>query len=142
MTDGAAPARAGWGVVRAAPWTLQGVLAIATLEALALLAAAGYLLEGTVEDHPTHASAALGAAAFALLGAGLIGWLAYAVLSRRLWARTPLVVLQLVFIPVGFSIGVQAGRTAYGVPILVLTIAMLALLALPESRAALLRDAR
>lgn len=125
--------------VTAAPRGLGLALAVAGIEGAALLAAAVYVTVEAIVGHPRSVAAALVIVLFAVAGAVLIVGLAYAVARRYAWARSPLVVLQIVFVPVGFSIGVQAGRTAYGIPILVLTVAMLGLLSLPESREALLR---
>jgi hypothetical protein len=52
------------------------------------------------------------------------------------WARTPVVVLQLLALPVGYSLGIQAGLLAYGAPILLAAVAVLYLLFTPEARAA------
>ncbi len=116
---------------------MQGVFALAVLEGLALLAAAGYLVVEAIVGHPTSVLGALVIAVFAIAGAVLIGGLGYLVARLYPAARSPLVVLQIVFIPVGFSLSQSAGRTALGVPILVLTIVLLYLLARSDSRSAL-----
>jgi hypothetical protein len=55
----------------------------------------------------------------------------------RLSARTPIIMTQLLSLPVGYSLGFQAGRPLFGVPILVVAIAVLGLLFSPSARARL-----
>jgi hypothetical protein len=51
-----------------------------------------------------------------------------------------MVVLQLLALPVGYSLAFQAGRVGYGGPILVAALVVLYLLFTPPARAALDRE--
>ena len=116
---------------------MRSAVAIIGLEALALVVAAAILIVKTITGHPGSVGRALLDAAFALLGAGLL-----VLAGRGLWrlrpsARTPVIVLQLLALPVSYSLAFQAGRVGYGGPILVAALAVLYLLFTPPARAAL-----
>ncbi|MGZ4194682.1 MAG: hypothetical protein ACXVRW_19765, partial [Solirubrobacteraceae bacterium] len=64
----------------------------------------------------------------ALLGAVALGTLAWAVWRRRKWATSPLVVVELLSIPVAVSL-LQASQPGYGVPLLVSALLALVLVA-------------
>ncbi len=77
-------------------------------------------------------------AALLTLGTGaLLLALAQAVRRRRGWAFVPVIVLQGLALPVGYSLAVQAGRWEYGGPVLLLALAELCLLIAPSSRRSL-----
>lgn len=103
----------------------------------AVLAGFGVLLAiETVVSRPASVSNALAVTVVAV-GAGLLlGWLARALFRLRTWARTPVVVLELVSLPVGVTM-MQAGRPLVGGPILLLAAAVLALLFSRPARAVL-----
>ena len=122
---------------RLPPAPVRSAVAIIGLEALALVVAAAILIVKTVGGHPSSVGRALLDAAFALLGAALL-----ALAGRGLWrlrpsARTPVIVLQLLALPVSYSLAFQAGRVGYGGPILLAALAVLYLLFTPPARAAL-----
>lgn len=83
--------------------------------------------------------AALPIAGFALLGAVICYLCGRGLLALRPTARSPIVLLELLALPVGFSLGVQAGRPLAGIPVLVSALAVLALLFTPTARTALNR---
>lgn len=83
--------------------------------------------------------AALAIAGFALLGALICYLCGRGLLALRPTARSPIVLLELLALPVGFSLGVQAGRPLAGIPVLVSALAVLALLFTPTARTALNR---
>ena len=61
------------------------------------------------------------------------------VLARTLrrcrgWAYVPVIVLQGLALPVGYSLAAEAGLWQYGGPVLVLALAELSLLVMPSSR--------
>jgi hypothetical protein len=70
----------------------------------------------------------------------LLGLCARGLLRLRPAARTPVVVLQVLALPVGYSMAFQAGVVAYGGPILVAAVVVLYLLFTPPARAALDRE--
>jgi hypothetical protein len=122
------------------PWPLRAASVRVLLESLALLGAAGVLIAKTVGGHPGDLGRALFAAALAVLGAVLLAFGARGLLRLRPAARTPVVVLQLLAIPVAYSLAFQADRPGYGGPILLAALAVLYLLFTPPARAALDRE--
>jgi hypothetical protein len=122
-----------------APGPVRAAAAIIVIEALALMVAAAILVIKTVTGHPDSLARALLGAALAVLGALVLGGCAHGLLALRPAARTPVVVLQLLALPVGFSLAFQAGRIAYGGPILVAALAVLYLLFTPPAREVLNR---
>ena len=81
--------------------------------------------------------AALAIAGFALLGTLICYLCGRGLLGLRPSARSPILLLELLALPVGFSLGIQAGRLLAGIPVLVSALAVLALLFTPTARAAL-----
>jgi hypothetical protein len=124
-------------VTREVPAQLRAATVVVGLEALALFVAAIVLLVKTVTQSAENVTAALLESAMALLGALVLFFGAKGLLALRQSARTPVVVLQLLALPVGYSLGFQAGRMIYGGPILVAAVATLYLLFTPPVRAAL-----
>jgi hypothetical protein len=93
-----------------------------------------YLVGGVTGDALSRTGALLGAALFALL-AGVLVLLARALDAVRGWARSPVVVLQLLALPIGIGLA-QAKLWAAAVPLLLLAGAVLYQLATPEARIA------
>ena len=120
------------------PVRLAAGLVIA--EALGLLVAAGVLVSKTVTGHPGSVGRALSGAGLALFGAVVLALCARGLMQLRSSARTPVIVLQLLALPVGYSLAFQAGRVGYGGPVLIAALAVLYLLFTPPARAALDRD--
>jgi hypothetical protein len=114
------------------PPPLRAAAAVVALEGLTLVGFAVY-----VAVAGTGRAANIAALAAFAGGAGvLLGLLARAVAGAHTWARSPVVVVQIVFLPVGVSL-IQAGRGVVGAAVLVLAAAVLYLLFTPASRAAL-----
>ncbi len=124
----------------AAPRPLVAASVLVLLEAVALLGAAGVLIAKTIGGHPADLGRALFAAALAVLAAALLAFGARGLVRLRPAARTPIVVLQLLAIPVSYSLAFQADRPGYGGPILLVALAVLYLLFTPPARAALDRE--
>ena len=80
-------------------------------------------------------------AAIALIGAGALVFSARGLSYLQAAVRTPVLLIEALALPVGYSLGIQAGRLAYGGPILVSAIAVLALLLSRPARQALDRRA-
>lgn len=100
---------------------------------LALLGV-GYAVDAVV-GHPDNRVAALLTAALSLLAGALFGALARAVNRRRGWARSPLVVLELLALPVGVGLA-QGGVWLLAAAVLGSAAVVLYLLATPPARAA------
>jgi hypothetical protein len=113
---------------------------IVALESLGLLVAAAILLIKTATGSPDSLGRALLDAAFALGGALVLGFGARGLLRLRPAARSPVLILQLLAVPVAYVLAFQADRVAYGAPILIAALAVAYLLFTPPARAALDRD--
>jgi hypothetical protein len=123
-----------------APGQVRAATAIVALEALALLAAAGVLIFKTVFGNPDSVGRAMSDVGLAIFGAVLLAFAARGLLRLSPSARTPVLVLQLLALPVSYSLAFQAHRVEYGGPILVAALAVLYLLFTPPAREALDRD--
>lgn len=122
------------------PAPLRAACALIGLEALALLGTAAFLFVDSVAGHPDSVAGALLIATATLLGGLLLGFCARGLWRRQPGARTPAVVLQLLALPVSYTMAFQAGRYGYGGPILVAALAVLYLLFTPPVRAVLDRE--
>jgi hypothetical protein len=119
------------------PVQVRAAAGVVVVQAAALLAAAAVLLVKTITGHPDSVARAVLGAAMAVLGMLVLLACARGLLGLRWTARTPIVVLELLALPVGYSLGFQAGLMAYGAPILLSALAVLYLLFTPPARAAL-----
>jgi hypothetical protein len=124
------------------PGQVRAAAALTGLEALALAALAVGLVVKTAAGHPHSVPGALLGAALALAGGIALAAGARGLIRLRPAARTPVVVLQLLAIPVAYSLAIQAHRVGYGGPILLAALAVLYLLFTPPARAALDRPPR
>ena len=122
------------------PGQLRAAAAIVGLQGLALVVVAAVLVGKTIASHPDSVSRALLGAAMSLLAALALFVCARGLLAVRPAARTPVVVLELLALPVSYSLGFQAGLMVYGAPIMVGALAVLYLLFTPASRAVLDRE--
>jgi hypothetical protein len=118
------------------PRVVTAAAVLAGVQGLALVAIAVLLIVDTIVGSPHSLFGGLGGAALALIAAAVLLVLGFYLAALRRWARSPIVVLQVLWLPVSFSLAFQAGRPAYGGPILASAIAILLLLATPEARAA------
>lgn len=124
----------------APPGPLKAAAVLILLESLGLLGIGSFLVYATITGTPSQLARALLGAAFAI-GTGLgLALGARGLLRLRPAARTPIVVVQLLALPVAYSLGFQAGLIWYGGPILVVALAVLYLLFTPPVRAALDRN--
>jgi hypothetical protein len=112
------------------------------LQVLALLAAAGVVLVKAATQHSHSVPGALLLAAIALAGAAVLVLCARGLLRLRPAARTPVIVIEALAIPVSYSLAFQAHRIVYGGPIMVGALAVLYLLFTPPARAVLDRADR
>ena len=123
-----------------APSQVRAAAAVVVLESLGLVGAAAVLVSKTITGHPGSVAAALFIAAFALGAAAVLALGARGLVRLRVAARTPVVLLQLLALPVSYSLAFQAGRVGYGGPILVAALVVLYLLFTPPARDALDRE--
>jgi hypothetical protein len=98
--------------------------ALLAVEGLALLVAGVWLgVRALGNDVSDRGGAEIGALVAILAGIGVLA-LARAVRARKRWPRSPVIVLQILFLPVGVGL-LQSGRPGYGVPVLLLPIGTL-----------------
>ena len=121
---------------QSAPREVLGAAGLAAVEGVVLVGLGVLLVVKTATGHPNNVLGALSGALLALIAAASLLVLARLVLRLRRWARTPIVVLQIVALPVGFSLTFQAGLPGYGAPLLLMALAILVLFAMPAARAA------
>ncbi|RBY87261.1 hypothetical protein DQ244_18295 [Blastococcus sp. TBT05-19] len=126
------PARSG---PEAPPSLRRAALAVA-VEAVAFGIGALVLLYLTLTGGAESTARALAEVVLASLAAGVLG--AGAAGLRRVagWARGPVIALQLFLALVGFTFAFSAQMPLIGLPILAVVVAVLYLLATPESRLA------
>lgn len=117
------------------PLPLRGAAALVIVEGLTLVGIAVFFVVEIFAATPESVGAALVTAASALAaGVALVALARQLALAKR-WARSPVVVLELLLLPTGFTLSFQAGQPEYGVPLLAVALAILALLATPDARA-------
>ena len=114
---------------------LSALILVAQAAGLALIAVA--LMIKTVSGGANSLARAAAVAGFVVGGAALLLLAASALLRLRPGARTPVLVLELLTLPVAYSLGIQAGRIWYGGPLLVSAMVLIYLLVAPATRRAL-----
>jgi hypothetical protein len=110
------------------------------LEALGLLGAVVVVVYKAATEKSHSLAGALLLAAVALCGVVVLVACARGLARLSPAARTPVVVLEVLAVPVSYSLGFQAGKYVYGAPILVAALAVLYLLFTPPARAVLDRE--
>ncbi len=108
--------------------------AIVAVQGIALVAAAVLLVVKSLLDSADSIGRALFAAALALVGAAVLGLCANGLRRGLNSSRSPVIVLEILALPVGFSLGIQAGLIGYGGPMLLSALAVLVLLFSPGGR--------
>ncbi|MFL6074119.1 MAG: hypothetical protein ACJ73S_12050 [Mycobacteriales bacterium] len=113
--------------------------AVLGLQGLGLLVATGVQVQKLVTQHVDKVSQAVGVLVLSLLGAATLAGLGYAIAQARGWARSPVIVVQILAVLVGLSLFGQH-QWGYGMLVLGLAVVELGLLATPDARTALGRD--
>jgi hypothetical protein len=122
------------------PGQLRVAIALIGLEALGLLSLAVVLLIKTITGHPHSLPAALLGVAMTLFGAAVLVLCARGLAALSPSARAPVVVIELIALPVSYTLAFQAGLVGYGAPILVIALAVLYLVFAPPVREVLDRE--
>jgi hypothetical protein len=121
------------------PRSVRWAALVVALEAVALVAAAGYLAVRTATGGADSDQSAWGLAVFALLGAVLLTACARGLWRLASWSRGPVVAVQLLFGAVGLTAAFSYEQAQVGIPMLVPVALTLYLLATPEARLAYLQ---
>jgi hypothetical protein len=124
---------------RPVPRTVRIAALLVAVEGAALVVLAVVEALSTVLGDPGSVGLALATAAMAAAGGVLLLWLAAAMSRLRKAARSPVVVLQLISLPIGWTLAVDNGRPELGLPVLALAVAVLVLLGTSGARDALTR---
>jgi hypothetical protein len=111
---------------------IAAVLVLVQAGALAILAAV--LAVKALTGHPHNLGGALAIAGFALLAAAILGLCGRGLQRGLRTSVSPVIVIEVPAAAVGFSLGIQAGRPVYGLPILLSALAVLVLLFSPGGR--------
>jgi hypothetical protein len=118
--------------VKALRWAVWALVA----ETVGLVALVVYLVYADIAGGAQTVRGAVMVTLFAALTAALFGTLALALLRRRAWARGPAIVLQLLLLPIGYSMAAN-GLAWVGGPVIALGLAGAAALVAPATREAL-----
>ena|SRR5215467_2040767 len=116
--------------------TLRTAIVLLGVQAIGLVALVVRLVYADLTSTSTSVAGAAGLTAFAALFAALFGLFVWALAGRRAWARGPAIVLELLLLPIGYSL-VTTGLALLGIPVLLLAGSTAALLLTPSTRAAL-----
>ena len=73
----------------------------------------------SVTEKPDNLGASLAGAAFCVAAGFVVIRLALALRAQHQWARSPVIALEILFLPVGWALIFQGGNKLYGVPLLV-----------------------
>lgn len=123
--------------VASPPTGIRIAAGIVLAEALALAVGGLVLLVLAFVHTTTRLWAAVAIVGFAMFAAAVLALCARGLWRLRPSARSPVILVQLLAVPVGYSLGVQGGRLLIALPILAAAITVLVLLLLPSSRQAL-----
>jgi hypothetical protein len=124
----------------AVPRPLTVACAVIGVQVVGLLVLALVDVIESARDNSGSLARGLLGAAFAVCGAAVLALCVRNLLRLRPAARTPVVVLEILALPVGYTIAFQADHPGYGGPILVAALAVLYLLFTPPVRAVLDRE--
>jgi hypothetical protein len=122
------------------PAQLRVAVVLVGIEALGLAVLAVVLLIKTVTGHPHSVPAALLGVAMSLLAAAVLVLCAKGLAAMSASARSPIVVIELIALPVSYTLTFQAGLVGYGAPILIIALAVLYLIFTPPARRVLDRE--
>ena len=124
-----------------APRSVLAAAVLVTVEGAALLVLAVVNVVLTALDDAGSVPLALAGALLLAIFGGALLLLARALRALKPPARSPVVAVQIVALPVGWTLASTNGRPEIGVPVLVLAVTVLVLLfATAEARDALARD--
>ncbi len=98
------------------------------------------LVGGIMMSRPDSLGRAWAEVVLAVLTGAVILFLARKLSQVAGWSRAPVVVIQLLAAPVGYSLAFGSQQPFYGIPILVAVACVLYLLFTPESKLAFFRD--
>jgi hypothetical protein len=123
------------------PRPVRAAAALVTVEGVALLVFAVVTVVLTALDDAGSVPLALGGALVLAVFGAVLFWLAGKLRELRPTARSPVVAVQLVGLPIGWTLTNDNGRPEFGLPVLAVAVAVLVLLfSTAEARDSLARD--
>lgn len=122
--------------VRTGPATLRWAVWLLSAQAVAMAGVTGFFAYEDLTAAPERVRDALAITVYFAVLAVLLGLLAWSLVRRRSWARSPAIVLELMLVPVGYYM-IEGGHPVYGVPVMLLGLACAGLLLAPQTREAL-----
>ncbi|MDQ3716930.1 MAG: hypothetical protein M3381_13100 [Actinomycetota bacterium] len=126
-----------------APTALLRAAAIVALEGIAVVALGPILaVGGILMSRPDSLSRAWAEVVIAIATGALILFLARGLSQVAGWSRAPVIVIQILAAPVGYSLAFPSGQPLYGIPVIAAAATVLYLLFTPESKLAFFRDIR
>jgi hypothetical protein len=128
--------RSAEGTVTTMPSTLRWAVVLVGAEAVGLGALLIFLLYEDATAKASSVSGAVVVTVYTALMAALLGLLAWGLSRRRAWARGPAVVLQILALPIGYSMA-TSGLGWLGVLLIVVGLSGAAALLARPTRAAL-----
>jgi hypothetical protein len=117
--------------------TLRWAIGVLAAETVGLVGLVVYLVYADLVGGAQSLRGAVTVTVLSALTAGLFGSLAVALRRRRSWARGPAIVLQLLLVPIGYSLA-SAGLAWAGLPVMALGLGGAAALIAPATREALI----
>ncbi len=125
------------------PRSVLRAAALVAVEGVAVTALGPILLVGGIlMSRPDSLSRAWAEVVLAVAAGALILFLARKLSQAAGWSRAPVVVIQILAAPVGYSLAFSSQQPLYGIPILAAAATVLYLLFTPESQLAFFRDFR
>jgi hypothetical protein len=119
------------------PRTLRVAIVLLYVEAVGVAAVAGLFAYGGFASRGTvSVSEAVSTVGFTLAIAALLAFLSGRLARRKSWARGPAIVLELLFLPIGYAMA-SSGAAWFGIPAIGAGLACAVLLLAPSSRAGL-----
>ena len=118
------------------PTTLRAAIWLLIVEAVGVGVVAGLFAYAGATQTVISTGSALTVVLFPAAIAVLLGGFAWLLARRRAWARGPAIVLELLFLPIGYYL-IIGGVPVLGIPLILLGLACGGLLLAPASRAAL-----
>jgi hypothetical protein len=119
-----------------APATLRWAVWLLYAEALAVAVVTGLLLYAAATQKAVSVSTAVTIVAFMAGLSAVLGLLGLLLARRKAAARAPAIVLELLFVPIGYYV-VQGGVLWIGIPLMIVGLACSVLLFAPSTRQAL-----
>jgi hypothetical protein len=118
------------------PATLRWAVVLLGVQVIGLVGVVAVLIYADVRSTATSTAGATGLTVSAAVFAALMALFVWALAGRRAWARSPAIVLDLLLVPVAFSL-ITSDLALIGIPVLLLAGGTVALLLAPSTRAAL-----